>query len=54
MFLNPYGSEQETIKQARRIYEIVKDKPLKTVCGFNYVVSFADWLTKFQDLALME
>jgi hydroxyacylglutathione hydrolase len=52
MQFNPYGPEQETLKQARRIFEIVKDQPLKTVCCYNYVTHFADWLPEFEQLAL--
>lgn len=52
MQFNPYGPQQETLKQASRIFEIVKDLPLKTVCGYNYVAQFADWLPEFERLAL--
>jgi glyoxylase-like metal-dependent hydrolase (beta-lactamase superfamily II) len=52
MQFNPYGPEQETRKQAHRVLEIVKDQPLKTVCGYNYVAQFADWLPGFKRLAL--
>jgi len=52
MKFNPFGPQQETLKQARRILEIVKDLPLKTVCGYNYVAQFADWLPGFERLAL--
>ena len=47
---NPYGPELETRKQAQRIYKIVADKALKTVCGYNYVVNFVDWLPAFERL----
>lgn len=50
MRFNPYGPEQETIKRAQRIYQIVKAIPLKTVCGYNYVADFADWLDGFERL----
>jgi hydroxyacylglutathione hydrolase len=50
MSFNPYGPEQETIKQASRIYEVVKHKSLKTVCGFNYTADFADWMVGFERL----
>jgi hydroxyacylglutathione hydrolase len=52
MQLNPFGPQQETQKQARRILEIVKDMPLKTVCGYNYVAQFSDWLPGFERLAM--
>ncbi len=47
---NPYGSESETRKQAQRIYQIVSAKSLKTVCGYNYIAHFADWLPGFERL----
>ncbi|MCD2448803.1 MBL fold metallo-hydrolase [Methylicorpusculum oleiharenae] len=52
MQFNPYGPAQETLKQAGLIFEIVKHKALKTVCGYNYVAHFADWLPKFEHLVL--
>ncbi len=50
MRFNPYGPEQATRKNAQRIHDIVTSKPLKTVCGYNYVADFSDWLTKFEHL----
>ncbi|WP_230874823.1 MBL fold metallo-hydrolase [Methylomonas sp. LL1] len=50
MHFNPYGPEQTTRQQARRIYQIVSTKSLKTVCGYNYIASFADWLPQFERL----
>jgi hydroxyacylglutathione hydrolase len=52
MCFNPYGPEQETRQQARLIYEIVNGAALKTVCGYNYVAAFADWLPGFERLLL--
>lgn len=52
MQFNPYGPQQETQKQAGRIFEIIQGLPLKTVCGYNYVADFADWLPAFERLAL--
>ncbi len=42
MQFNPYDPERETLKQAKRIYNMVRDKALKTVCGYNYVTDFTD------------
>lgn len=47
---NPYGSQPETLKQAQRIHEIVKSRHLLTVCGYNYVISFDEWLVAFENL----
>jgi hydroxyacylglutathione hydrolase len=51
MTFNPYGPERETRRQASRILEIVNNRPLKSVCGYNYVALFADWLPRFERLA---
>ncbi len=50
MCFNPYGPESETRKQAQRIYRIIGSKSLKTVCGYNYISHFADWLPGFKQL----
>lgn len=50
MRFNPFGPEHDTIRQAGRILEIIADKPLKTVCGYNYVANYTDWLTRFKAL----
>lgn len=52
MFFNPYGPTQETQQQAKRIYRIVKDKELTTVCGYNYIAPFADWMPLFERLVM--
>ncbi|MDD1605182.1 MAG: MBL fold metallo-hydrolase [Methylococcaceae bacterium] len=50
MLFNPYGPELETRQHAQRIVEIVKNKSLKTVCGYNYITNFADWLVGLEHL----
>lgn len=47
---NPYGSQTETIKQAQKIHKIVNSRHLTTVCGYNYVMNFDDWLAAFENL----
>ncbi|MEQ1528752.1 MAG: rubredoxin-like domain-containing protein [Methylococcales bacterium] len=47
---NPFGSQSETLKQAQRIHEIVTSRNLVTVCGYNYVMSFKEWLVAFENL----
>ncbi|MDD4915187.1 MAG: MBL fold metallo-hydrolase [Methylococcales bacterium] len=44
MQFNPYGPGAATLQQAQRIFDIVSDQALKTVCGYNYLADFADWL----------
>lgn len=50
MSFNPYGPKQETQQRGQRIFEIVKNRRLQTVCGYNYVSNFANWLTGFERL----
>ncbi len=52
MCFNPYGPGQETRKQARRLYEIINGKSLQTVCAYNYIASFSEWLSGFERLLL--
>ncbi|ESS66409.1 rubredoxin-type Fe(Cys)4 protein [Methyloglobulus morosus KoM1] len=47
---NPYGSQPETLRQVQRIHEIVKSRYLVTVCGYNYVMNFEDWLVALENL----
>ncbi|MGR8942528.1 MAG: rubredoxin-like domain-containing protein [Gammaproteobacteria bacterium] len=50
LIFNPYGPERETRRQAQRIYAAVSARSLKTVCGYNYVADFGDWLPRFERL----
>ena len=50
MSFNTYGQEQETIRQASRIHAVVKGKSLKTVCSYNYVADFTDWMPGLERL----
>jgi hydroxyacylglutathione hydrolase len=47
---NPYGSQPETLRQGQRIFKIVQNKNLVTVCGYNYVMSFEKWFIAFENL----
>lgn len=51
MIFNPYGPKRETRRQGAVIFENLKGRPLKTVCGYDYVIPFADWLARFERLA---
>jgi hypothetical protein len=50
MQFNPYGPKQVSLNQAHWIAHIVKNKHLKIVCGYNYVIEFNDWMDKFESL----
>lgn len=47
---NPYGPSAETAARAERITSIVHNRPLRIVCGYNYVIDFASWLPMFERL----
>jgi len=48
MRLNPYSPENEIRTRASRILELISSRPLKTVCGYNYVVEFEAWRSDFE------
>ena len=48
MQLNPFGPADRTIAAAGRIREIVAERSLTTVCGYDYVVDFAEWWRMFK------
>lgn len=50
MIFNPFGSKHETRAGGLRIREILKDREIRTVCGFNYVKSYSYWIEKFDAL----
>jgi hydroxyacylglutathione hydrolase len=47
---NPFDSQLETLKQAQQIQEIIKSRNLVTVCGYNYVMRFKEWVVAFENL----
>lgn len=49
---NPHGPKSETQTQARRLYQLIKGKALKMVCGYNYIADFSDWMPEFEQLVL--
>ncbi|WP_305908830.1 rubredoxin-like domain-containing protein [Methylomarinum sp. Ch1-1] len=50
MRLNPFGPERETRQGAQIILKLIKSRPLKTVCGYNYCCDFKPWLDDFRRL----
>jgi hydroxyacylglutathione hydrolase len=50
MQLNPFGPQAETSDRATRILEIISERSLETVCGFNYVTEFDSWREDFHHL----
>jgi hypothetical protein len=45
MKLNPHGNRDVTRAGAGKLADLVSGRALTTVCGYNYVVPFADWKT---------
>jgi hydroxyacylglutathione hydrolase len=50
MKLNPFGPQDETRNRATRILEIISDRSLETVCGFNFITEFDRWREDFKHL----
>ncbi len=48
MRLNPHGPKHETRKGAERLLNIIEQMPLQTVCGYNYVCDYSDWLVDYR------
>lgn len=48
MQLNPYSPTEEIRSRGNRIWEISQEREVDTVCGYNYVTNFHDWLPHFE------
>ena len=44
---NPYGPSKNTLDGAIKLKEIIENRNLNKVCGYNYVVDFTYWKEKF-------
>lgn len=47
---NPYGSYSATLKGGKQLKKIIEKERLRFVCGYNYVLNFDSWNTKFLKL----
>jgi glyoxylase-like metal-dependent hydrolase (beta-lactamase superfamily II) len=47
MKYNPFGPAGLTVSGGCRILEILKGRKLSTVCGYNYVIGYDDWKSRF-------
>ena len=47
MKYNPFGPADRTVAGGNRIGEILEGRNLATVCGYDYVVDYADWKRRF-------
>jgi hypothetical protein len=49
MIFNPYGPADETIAGGEKIRQILLDRELSQVCGWNYVMDYAEWQARFAE-----
>lgn len=47
MRLNPYGPEDKTVACASKVIDLAAERPIETVCGYNYVAEFDSWHQNF-------
>ena len=50
MQFNPYGPKNKTRKRAARILDLVSERSLDLVCGYNFVTEFDSWHEDFKRL----
>ena len=50
MTYNPFGPRNKTEEGGRKIKQLVEDKEIIKVCGYNYIADFPDWLKEFNKL----
>lgn len=48
--LNPYGSIESTKEGAKKLREVIINRDLEIVCGFNYVKEYHIWKKEFLNL----
>jgi hypothetical protein len=49
---NPFGPVNRTIAGGNRIREILSNRQLSKVCGYNYVIEYGDWKKRFDNKPL--
>ncbi len=54
MAYNPYGPKKETVEGGRKLKNIIEKRSINinTVCGFNYVIEYANWKEMFDKLCV--
>ena len=43
LILNPYGPIQPTIEGAKKLRDLMENKEIDKICGFNYVMDYQNW-----------
>ena len=51
MRLNPHGPQDATRARAQWVLRLIDERPLETVCGYNYVTDFETWRRDFSRAA---
>lgn len=50
MQFNPYGPKNKTRKRASRILDLVSERSLDIVCGYNFFTDFSSWREDYKHL----
>ena len=50
MRLNPFGPQAEIHERAPRILDVVSERSLEVVCGYNFITEFDSWREDFKRL----
>jgi len=49
---NPFGPAKDTREGGRRLKSIIEGRNINVVCGYNYVIDYVDWKSKFDNLCV--
>ena len=52
MVYNPFGPENDTREGGRKLKNIIENRNINVVCGYNYVIDYADWKALFNNLCV--
>ncbi|MBI2470256.1 MAG: hypothetical protein HYV59_03315 [Planctomycetes bacterium] len=52
MRFNPFGPQKETRECASKIYEVLQGREISKVCGYNYMIDYAEWKKRFDALLI--
>jgi hypothetical protein len=52
MLYNHFGPEKDTREGGRKIKSIIENRNINMVCGYNYVIDYSDWKSKFDNLCV--
>jgi len=48
MTFNPFGPADDTVAGGERIARFLEGRSISTVCGYNYVAQFTEWMEMFR------